>query len=287
MVSSLPETFGLFFTPDTWPAVHRFSQFIGRPFDDREVAKGTKAAASHLDKFETLAGLANRLAPNLVEDEIELDRDGHTQAVRAREFAALVETLVCELYASLDGVRRTLYGAYRKVEGVQNESTKKLFERAARSKYGNTFPEEIRLALASAHVLWFSSLRQLRTELTHGDIGSCHLDRQMNRVSYFHSELGTGTRVMVVEDVVGKVNEFARNVSDLVEVVFSHLYLRLELVERRLICGIYKGRAYERLVKPESVLTFDSGRCSSKTWFEREAGLECPLQDQCGAYHRD
>ena len=284
MPSPESETFALFFAPDHWTAVRRFSQFIGPPFHDPEVVKGTKTAASHLDKFEVLAAMANRLTPTLVEDQLELDRDGHTPAIRAREFAALNETLVCELYGSLDGVRRALFGAYRAVEGVQNESTEKLFKRAAAGKYGRLFPEDVRLDLAAAHATWFPTLKKLRTELTHGDIGSCHLDRKTNRVRYMHMGLGTEARAMVIDDIVGQVNDLAKHVSHLVEGVFKHLYARLEPAERRLVCGMYNGRVYERLVNPELALTFDSGRCFSKAWFEKEPSLACPLKEQCGAF---
>lgn len=281
------DTFGLFFTPDQWSAARRFSQFIGRPFNDREVEKGTRSTLSHLNKFDTLAALANRLVPRLSEDQVELERDGHSAAARGREFAALMETLVCELYASLDGVRRAVFGAYRTVQAVQNSSTEKLFKRAAEWEYGETFPEEVRAVLASAYSEWFPSLKKLRTELTHGDIGSCHLDANSGAVRYVHGGLGTGSRAMVVEDIVDRVNGFAAGVLRVAEAVFAHLYSNLESDERQIMCGIYKGRIYERLVKPEARLTFNSGQCFSKSWFDLAPGFECPLRSRCGAYHAD
>jgi hypothetical protein len=58
----MSEQFQLFFAPQAWSAVRRFSHFVGQPFEDRGVAKGARVTLSHLDKFEVLAGLANRQA---------------------------------------------------------------------------------------------------------------------------------------------------------------------------------------------------------------------------------
>lgn len=286
MVTVISEQFQMFFAPHAWSAVRRFSHFVGPPFEDKEVAKGARVAVNHLDKFEVLAGLTNRQAPTLLDDRIELDRNGFSPALRSREFAALVETLVSELYSSLDGVRRALFGAYRNVEGVQNKSTERLFKRAAEREYGDSFPEWIRERLAAAYLSWFPSLRRLRTEFSHGDVGSCHLDRQSGRVAYVHQGLGTRSRAMAIEDVVGVVNALARDVVLLIDAVFDDLYNRLEPVERRCMCGIYKGRIYERVVMPERGLTVGSGRCFSRSWFDAETGYECPLRTTCGAYAR-
>lgn len=52
------------------------------------------------------------------------------------------------------------------------------------------------------------------------------------------------------------------------------------------MCGVYKGRMYERMVAPEAAISFSSGRCWSRAWFETEEAYECPLREQCGAYER-
>ena len=204
--------------------------------------------------------------------------------MRGREFAALTETLICELYAALDGTRRAIFGAYRREQGVQNESTKKLFSRATGNTYGAGFPEVVRLALCDGDATWFPSLRRLRSEVTHGEVGSCHLDMDTGTVNYMHTALGKDTRALVIKDVIGSVNEFSTNVRGLVDTVFGHLYSRLEPREFRVMCGIYNGRLYERIVRPEGTLTFHSGRCASKAWFQTEPRLECPLRVRCGAY---
>jgi hypothetical protein len=279
--------FGLIFVPERWSSITKFRQLMGPPFEvNRELQKGVSSAENHLSKFGVLAGLANWLKERLPEDQAELAEKGHTPATRSKEFAALIESLFCELYAALDGVRRTLYAAYRNVKGVQNESTQKLFKRANENKYGPEFPEDIRAALAAAFVSWFPRLRSLRTEVTHGDIGSCHVNEQSGTVFYMHGGLGSATRALVIEDVVAELNQHRASVSGLVEDVFRSLYSKLEPVERTAFCGIYKGRFYQREVAPTADLTFNSGRCKSRTWFEKEPGYECPLRQNCGAYQR-
>ncbi len=184
----------------------------------------------------------------MAEDAVELEKFGHGSGARSREFAAIVETLFCELYAALDGVRRTLYGAYRNVRGVQKESTERLFRRAKEKKYGPEFPEDIRATLASAYDAWFPRLRSIRSEVTHGEIGGCHLDAKSQKVRYMHQGLGTPTRAMVIDDVVGEVNSHFQSVSKLVESVYRPLCSKLEPVEKPFVCGIYRARIYQRVV---------------------------------------
>jgi hypothetical protein len=279
--------FLLVFAPDHWSSVNKFRQFAGPPFEvTRDLVKGANSAENHLSKFIVLAGLANRLTGQLVEDVAELAEKGHSSAIRSKEFAALVETLFCELYAALDGVRRTLYAAYKKVRGVQNESTEKLFKRASEKKYGPEFPEDIRAALASAYGSWFPHLRRIRTELTHGEVGSCHVDEQTQRVVYMHSGLGSPTKALVIEDVGVELNRHFTAVSELVETIFQSLFSKLQPVPRPVVCGFYKGRIYQREVAASQDLSFNSGTCSSRSWFESEAGYECPLRQRCGAYQQ-
>ena len=284
MSTTVSDTFLLSFTPERWSAVRRFLECVGPPLNKRDVIKGAQAVSAHLNKFDVIAALADRLAPGLVEDRAELYRDGYSPANRSREFAAVVETLICELYSSLDGVRRTLFGAYREVAAIQNGSTERLFKRAARRQYGPEFPEELRLRLAAAYDTWFPELRALRTELTHGEVGSCYLGTAADQITYSHGGLGTATRALVIQDIIGKINELASEVRSLIEAVFEHVYAQLEPVEKRVGCGVFRGRFYERILVPQPTLTFGAGKCVSRTWFENEPGLECPMRARCGAY---
>jgi hypothetical protein len=60
----------------------------------------------------------------------------------------------------------------------------------------------------------------------------------------------------------------------------------LEDKETEHLCGIFHHRAYQRFVSPGEARDFNSGRCKSYEWFEKEEQPTCPLSDQCGAYVR-
>ena len=102
-----------------------------------------------------------------------------------------------------------------------------------------------------------------------------------------HQNLGADSRAFVIDDIVGEVNKFSQAVFELMEAVFGYLYAKLCPVESKLPCGFYKGLLYERYVAPGAVLSFASGRCFSKVWFESEAGHQCPMRHRCGAYRPD
>jgi hypothetical protein len=282
------DKFLLLFSPEHWSSVQKFRHFMGPPYTvSRELVTGTRAAEGHRTKFLVLADLANRLQETLAEDMAQLDQEGYTPASRSREFAALTETLICELYSCLDGIRQVLYSVYKRVQKIQNSSNEVLFNRAYAHAYGPGLPEEIRGCLAASYTTWFLQLYQLRTELTHGDVGSCHLDPNSGRINYMHPNLGTASRALIINDIVGKINEFAQSVFELMETIFGYLYAKLSPKESRIACGFYKERLYERDVTPGPELSFASGRCFSKVWFEREAGCQCPMRHRCGAYRPD
>ena len=101
-----------------------------------------------------------------------------------------------------------------------------------------------------------------------------------------HSGLGSPTRALVIEDIVSELNQFLSDVTELIETVFKFLFAKLDPIVSTVSCGIYKGRWYQREVAPTADLSFNSGRCFSRTWFEKEPGCECPLRQSCGAYKR-
>jgi hypothetical protein len=277
--------FLLMFAPEQWTFAQRFCHFMGPPFDvNRDLSRGARAADNHISKFAVLVGLANRVRQQLAEDEAELQVKGHSSASRSKEYAALIETLFCELYASLDGIRRLLFGAYRNVRGVQNKSTERLFVNAKENRYGTEFPAEIREVLTAAHDRWFQRLRKIRTEVTHGDIGSCCVDNKTGCVCYMHSDLGTAARALVIEDIESELNSLFEAVATLKENVFASLCTKLTATERTVLCGVYRGRCYQRSVSYSASLTFNDGQCRSLQWFHKEPGLECPLRNSCGAY---
>jgi hypothetical protein len=286
MTGKVSDKFVLFFDPSQWTAARRLQVFVGPPLSHPEVRRGAEAAMSHLEKYQVLAGLANRLVTTLREDQEELDRYGYSPAQRSKEFAALIEVLACELYSAIDGVRRALYGTYKGVNGVRKDSNDKMFDNASNRKYGPEFPGTLRAALDAANLSWFKRLRALRTEVTHGSTGSCTLNRETGTVSYFHCRLGSERSTLIDADIVGRLNEYQKHVTALTEIVFSHLYTLIHPREERAVCGIYKGRLYERTVTVGEDLTFASGACYSKKWFLSESEHACPLSDRCPAFLR-
>jgi hypothetical protein len=282
---SFSDKFLLYFAPDRWAPERRFVQFLGPPFlVDAPLSRGTNAVISHLEKYELLAELANDLLPLLDEDERQLDAAGYTPGMGGRKYGALVEAMLSELYSTLDGVRQVVFSVYRGVRGVQNESTYKMFQRAAKSQYGEHFPEDLRVILAEAYASWFPRLRLLRSENTHGEIGRCHRDK--DSVTYMHRGLKENGRALIIENIARYMNQLLGHVRDLVHWFFSSLYNRLEPIEHKMFCGMYRGRAYERMVAPSPDLSFADGRCLSVNWFSKELELTCPLARSCGAYSR-
>jgi hypothetical protein len=114
------DTFGLTFAPERWGFCEKFHHFMGPPFEEnKDLKKGTATITSHLRRYDHIAELANRVLGTLQEDIAELDATGMTHAMRFKEFALLSETMYCELYSCLDGLRRSIFGVYGKVRGVQ------------------------------------------------------------------------------------------------------------------------------------------------------------------------
>ncbi|EIT7146360.1 hypothetical protein L2778_004236 [Vibrio vulnificus] len=276
------EKFLLMFAPEQMNAVQKVGLFPCSNLDDeRKYRAGIKATADHLEKFITLAEVANDLAKGFEIDRLELEEKGHTPAIYSRKFAAVSECCINELYAALDGVRDVIYGVYKSVQGVQKKSTSKLFSKASQKQYGERFPVELNNLLSTAYNEWFCQLRTYRTELTHGSLGSCSMDHETKKISYMHSALGSGSNSLIIEDFVEYINNVYVYVLTLQERVFDFLYSALELSESRVLCGIYQGRAYMRSIQPVENLSVHSGSCMSVNY-----PAPCPLKEQCGAYSK-
>lgn len=275
------------FAPERWTAPGKFLRFDGPPFAvSRQLNDAVRSCADHIDKYETFAALATDLQSGLHLDREELDRDGHTPATRSRQYAAMVEVLICELYSMLDGLRYTLFAIYRRCRGVQQNSTNQLFARAASRGYGADFPDALRVPLAAAYTDWFPELRRLRTAFTHGGLGSCFPSPDSNRITYMNSSLGDSATAHVIPDIVALVNRLANGVFALLRAAFGYLYSRLEPVPSEQSCGVYRNRFYMRKVVPTSDLNRGSGVCASRGWFDAEPDFRCPLANTCEAYHR-
>jgi hypothetical protein len=176
-------------------------------------------------KYELIAAVAADLAPKLSIDRDELETQGYSPASHSRQFAALIEVLVCELYSTLDGLRFTTYHLYREVRGVQVKSTSRLFTKAAEGTYGTGFPSELNELLAAvARSEWFPNLRRLRTAFTHGGLGPCHLSQDRTRISYSNASLGDGGTSHVIPDIVAHLNGLAEPIFKLLRDYFGYHY---------------------------------------------------------------
>lgn len=282
----LSTTFVRQFAPDHWNYARKFQAFAGPPLTvDTELSVGTAGVVSHREKYELLAGMANRLADELELDGKDLEERGYTDGMRGRSFAALAEEMAGELYAMLDGLRRTTFSIYRGRRGMQNKKTSVFFERAAKNEYDTSFPTTLNAALAKAYGAWFSQLRRLRTQTTHGETGTCWYNAETGTISYWHPA-SRHLKDLNIDNVVAYINRTYGEVSSLTELFFHHHYQELWPVESRHTCGVYKGRMYERMAAPSADLSFNTGRCWSRARFETEAGYECPLREKCGAYNQ-
>lgn len=286
-MEELPNIFLLDFAPDQWTNLHRLALFVGPPLpNDGNVRIGLRDCERHLNRSEVYLRILDRLRPNLSQDREELKKYGGSSDMNSKEYAAIAESVVTTLYSAFDGLRTFLFGAYRNVAGVQNGSNGKLFQRAKEEKYGDGFPSEVRALLAAACDEWFASLRDFRTELTHGSTGSCHLDEATGRIRYFNDGIRVDSRSFMLEDIDAYLSDVTSRVRALIESIADYHFRKLDPVPHFAMCGVYKARWYGRMVAPSSDLHFGSGSCLSYDWFESTEGLFCPLANRCNAYSR-
>jgi len=275
------------FAPDTWSPLEKLSNFVGPPLpNDSNVRMGLRDCLQHLNKVQVFERVAAKLRPSLAEDRRELEQFGGTQNLNASEYAATHEAMLSSLYSAIDGLRTFIFGAYRRVQGVQNGSNGKLLQRATDRQYGPGFPEEVRLLLDQANTTWFPSFRELRTELTHGSTGTCHYREDSNTVVYTNNGIIRDGKGLWIDDFESAVRSWKTGVVNLTEAICEFHFRQLEPVVSLHHCGMYHYRWYGRLVGPSPSVSFADGHCLSYDWFEVEREHFCPMASQCGAYSR-
>ena len=278
--------FGLMFVPERWSPARRLARFAGPPFKHAgALASAARSAENRRNKFELLTEIRSVLRPGLEQDLVELDQRGHCEAKWSKRFAAIAEAQFLELYSSLDALREAIYFAYKNVQRIQNKSNERFLKLAHDNHYGQGFPEPIRENLAAAYNTWFPGLRQIRIALSHGDVGTCHLSSE-SRVTYFHDRLRTAGNNGVIFDIEEELKQNAVHVHSLIDSSCSYLCSQLQPVVKREPCGFYKALLYEREVAYSDDMTFASGVCYSRVWFESRPETLCPLRTQCAAYSR-
>jgi hypothetical protein len=112
--------FVLNFVPDLWDSAVKFGKFNYLPLEKNyNFKRGIGTTADHLNKFRVLAEVATNLMAGFEIDAMELDGRGYSEAKHSRQFSAVGECCINELYSALDGIRDVIYAVYSSVQGVQ------------------------------------------------------------------------------------------------------------------------------------------------------------------------
>ncbi|MEW4453055.1 hypothetical protein AB1L30_10295 [Bremerella sp. JC817] len=275
----------LHFSPQHWGEVERFTQFWTTTYTfDRMTQKRLRGIAGHFSKAGYLFQLAKRLAPNLDLDAKQLEESGYSPAHNSKELAAVIESVFCEQYSAIDCCRFVLFKVFPDHKGIK-DSTRKTFQKAFEGEIDQRVPVAIRDAIANTKE-WYFELLRLRDELTHSNVGSCHRDDKTGNVMYMHDGLGTPGKSLVIEDVFAALKTYFDKINDLLGLVFRELNRMLDDKPVELMCGIFGGRCYQRVVRPSEAIDINGGVCKSYQWFDLEEHPDCPLKDGCQAYAR-
>jgi hypothetical protein len=259
-----------------------FQTFFKSSFPDAKPveSRAVSGVGNHFRKAIVLRALALRIAPTFAIDHQQLSERGYTPAERAKELAAVVENVFTEIYSSVDCARKVLSARFP-VRGMP-DSTRKTFARAKSGLFDGLLPDGLLAAMKETD--WYESLRVLRDELTHADLGSVHQDRTSGIVSYMHPGLGTREPALIIEDIFERMDADIQAVNEFLGKLFVHLNALLKDAPTVQVCGLHQGRILIREIRPEAKLTFDSGKCQAVAWIEVDGKPTCPLL--CGAYWR-
>ena len=270
------------FAPQYWGQLERFAQFYSKTYKFRPNSmKALSGAANHFRKAVTFKNLSIKLVPNLEIDKKELEANGYTPAENSMELSAVIEGIILELYSSIDCTRKIINEIYGKYPGIP-DSTRKLFQNAFDNKIDERVPEILRATLREAN--WYTGFRKIRNELTHSDVGSCHSDPKTSKISYMHTGFQIDGKALVIDDIFDKIEKTFSDVNTFLGKIYVFLNSTLSEEEVWQVCGFFGYRLYSRFVIPSKAVDFDSGRCESYEWFEKDKNHTCPFVDTCGAY---
>ena len=276
----------IYFTPDGWGEVRKFAEFYKTTYElPFNVSSALDGVENHFWRYTALMKLTQEMIPKLAEDEEELHKRGYSDAIRSKQLSAVLDTIFCELYSTVDCTRKVLSEIYKRYRGINVGKTHKLFENAENGKIEDKVPIEIRNALIEANKDWYPLLQGIRNAINHSNIGSCHLNG--DKVSYFYPDSAKKpNNESVCEDIFQEVSNYATKVNMFLGVVFHSLNTTLNDTPTTQICGVFGGRFYQRIVSPHEARDFNSGLCESYKWFEQESNPTCPFVNTCGAYLR-
>jgi hypothetical protein len=273
------------FSPEQWGSLEKFSHFYSSTHELKSVGKkAVSGAVNHFRKALTLRDLALKMVPNLDLDDKELNEAGFSSAVNSRELSAIIESVILELYSSLDCSRKVVTEIYSGHRGIP-DSTRKFFQNISEKEIDDRFPEELIEYTKEANS-WYVGFRKIRDELTHSDIGTCHKDKTSGIIRYMHSGFNINGRALVIDDIFEKIEQSISEVNTYIGKVFNYLYSQLNDDPVHLVCGVFNSRVYMRHVTPHEAKDFHSGVCQSHSWFELDENPTCILADKCGAYKK-
>ncbi len=281
---NMNECIALVFTPERWGTLERFQRFYSKTYTfDKDTQRALPGAANHFHKAALLLQVAKGHVPLLQEDREQIEATGYTPACRGKELSAIIESIILDIYSSIDCTRKIVTFIYAKQRGVKR-STRKLFQACKNDEVADTVPEAIRKAFKSSD--WYPDILRLRDALTHSDIGLCHVDKATGKLFYIHAGLTDGDKALVIEDILSYIEKLITQVNQFLGAIFAHLNTTLVDEEVWQMCGIFGGRIYSRFVKPSEAVDFNSGRCDAFKWFEKPENPRCHLAERCGAYKR-
>ena len=275
------------YAPEQWGTLEKFNKFYSNTFNfDNAGKRSVSGALSHFRKAETLRNLATKIAPNIVADENEMNHLGFSHCLNTNELSAVIESVVLELYSSIDCTRKVITSIYPNIRGIPTGSTRKFFAKIQdkTDELDEEFPEQLVTAVVEAS--WYEDFRKIRDELTHLETGNCSKDRETGKIRYMHSGFNIDGRALIIEDIFEEIEQNISNINQFLGQVFAYLYTQLNDKAVPQLCCILEGRPYLRDVSPIEATDFHGGICRSKEWFDLDQNPKCIFANNCGAYSR-
>ncbi len=270
------------FDPSTWGEIEIFRRFGQTTYKfSSHASAACNGVENNFRKSITLREVAQSISPKLVEDRKELEEKGYSSGKYGKQYTAIAESTLTALYSSIDCTRVVLKAIYPKARGLP-DSTRKLFANAKAGKLDTAIPLSIREALS--HAEWYATFRVLRDALTHSDTGFCHLDKDTNKVRYFHESLRPLGSKSYIDDFDTYLEETASLINKMLGIIFRELNKTLNDEEILQVCGVFDSRVYTRSVSVRAATDFHSGKCLAFTWFDLPENPTCPFRNKCGAY---
>ncbi|MFH1368053.1 MAG: hypothetical protein ABII64_02875 [Elusimicrobiota bacterium] len=274
------------FYPEGWGELDKFARFYMATHKDIPLyaRKAISGTLHHFQRAHILLNYADNNAKAILKkDNKELSEKHFTNAIGSKELSALIEAIILDAYSALSCTSKVICTIYKKGQGV-TDSTHKLFNNAINNKI-HKIPDEI-IEILRKSFNWYEEYRILRDEISHSDIGTCHMDKASGRIFYLHTGLGTATRAKVIDDIFQYLEDKLDNINALLGGIYRSMNSTLGSERIRMMCGFFNNRMYFRSVSCTEAKNINSGECLSREQFDNGKLPICPLKDKCGAYSK-